>query len=227
MPVEPRTKRAIAFFDGQNLCYGVKDAFGYNWPNYDPQALASKICASRGWDLKAVHFYTGVPNAEVQPFWSHFWTAKLAAMGTRGIQTFSRELKYRNRTVPLSDGSTATVLIGEEKGIDVRLALDVVRLAQENQYDVALIFSQDQDLSEVADEVRSISVDQSRWIKVACAYPTSPTYDSTRGIDKTDWIKIERALYDTCIDPNDYRPKTEPGAPGAGECGDVAPGIAE
>jgi len=35
----------------------------------------------------------------------------------------------------------------EEKGIDVRLALDVVRMALGNLY-VALIFSQDQDLSE-------------------------------------------------------------------------------
>jgi len=210
VPVEPATKKVIAFFDAQNLFYAVKYAFGYKWPNYDPQALALKICANRGWDLKAIHFYTGVPSAQVKPFWNHFWTAKLAVMGTRGIRTFSRSLKYRNQTISLSDGSTTTVLVGQEKGIDVRLALDVVRLARENEYDVALIFSQDQDLSEVADEVRSISIDQDRWIKVACAYPTSPTYDNKRGIDKTDWIKIERALYDTCIDPNDYRPKRKP-----------------
>ena len=48
----------------------------------------------------------------------------------------------------------------EEKGIDVRLALDVVPMARENLYDVALIFSQDQDLSEAADEVKAISVQQ-------------------------------------------------------------------
>jgi uncharacterized LabA/DUF88 family protein len=40
------------------------------------------------------------------------------------------------------------VLVGEEKGMDVRLAVDVVRMAREKLYDVALIFSQDQDLSE-------------------------------------------------------------------------------
>ena len=26
-------------------------------------------------------------------------------------------------------------------------------------------------------------------------------------IDGTDWIRIDRALYDSCIDPRDYRPK--------------------
>ena len=77
-----------------------------------------------------------------------------------------------------------------------------------NACDVALIFSQDQDLSEVADEVRAISVQQNRWIKVTCAYPTSPTYNNTRGINKTDWYPFNRALYDACLDPRDYRCQT-------------------
>jgi uncharacterized LabA/DUF88 family protein len=42
------------------------------------------------------------------------------------------------------------VLTGEEKGIDVRIALDVIAEAHRRAYDVALILSQDQDLSEVA-----------------------------------------------------------------------------
>ncbi len=142
-------------------------------------------------------------------FWgrNHFWTAKLAVMGTRGIQTFSRALRYRNQTVRLPNGSVTTILVGQEKGIDIRIALDVVRLARENRYDVALIFSQDQDLSEVAEEVRAISIQQARWIKVACAFPVSPTAGNRRGINGTEWITITRATYDACLDPNDYRPK--------------------
>jgi len=89
--------------------------------------------------------------------------------------------------------------------VDVRLALDVVRGALRADYDVALIFSQDQDLSEVADEIRAIAVQQDRWIKVASAFPASPTSANKRGIEKTDWINIARAEYDRCIDPNDYR----------------------
>lgn len=78
-------------------------------------------------------------------------------------------------------------------------------MALDNQYDVALIFSQDQDLSEAADEVRKISVSQNRWIKVASAFPVSPIVGNSRGINKTDWIRIDRATYDACLDPNDYR----------------------
>lgn len=128
-------------------------------------------------------------------------------MGTRGIKTFSRSLRYRNQTVRLSDGTFTTILVGQEKGVDIRIALDVVRLARENRYDVALIFSQDQDLSEVADEVRAISIQQCRWIKLACAFPVSPTAENRRGINGTEWIRIDRATYDACLDPNDYRPK--------------------
>jgi len=57
----------------------------------------------------------------------------------------------------------------------------------------------------VADEVRRISIEQNRWIKVASAFPISPTSKNTKGINKTDWIMIDRQIYDSCIDPNDYR----------------------
>jgi len=200
-------KRAVGFVDGQNLFYAAKKAFGYPYPNYDPKVLAERIASDRGWTLVETFFYTGISDVVDNPFWNHFWTAKLAVMGTRGIQTFSRALRYRNQTVRLPNGGVTTILVGQEKGIDIRIALDVVRLARENRYDVALIFSQDQDLSEVAEEVRAISIQQARWIKVACAFPVSPTAGNRRGINGTDWITITRATYDTCLDPNDYRPK--------------------
>ncbi len=207
MPAEPAVKRVIAFFDGQNLFYAARYAFGYSWPNYDPLKLAQAVCQAQGWQLHRTCFYTGVPSPDDDQFWNHFWTAKLAQMGRVGIQTFHRYLKYRNQTVRLPGGGSTTVLVGSEKGIDVRLALDIVAAARDNTCDVALIFSQDQDLSEVSDEVRAISIQQDRWIKIACAFPTSPTYDNTRGINKTDWIRISRDTYDACLDPRDYRPK--------------------
>ena len=207
MPAEPTIKRAIAFFDGQNLFYAAKNAFGYGWPNYDPLKLARATCRAQGWQLDKACFYTGVPSSQDDAFWNHFWTARLAHMGRIGIRTFSRHLKYRNQTVRLPGGGSTTVLVGSEKGIDVRLALDVVAAVRDNACDVAIIFSQDQDLSEVADEVRAISIQQNRWIKLACAFPVSPTYTNKRGINKTDWVRIDRATYDACLDPRDYRPK--------------------
>jgi uncharacterized LabA/DUF88 family protein len=208
MAAEPAWKRVVAFIDGQNLFYSAKEAFGYTYPNYDALKLASLICASGpGWKLENVLFYTGVPDSADNPKWSHFWAGKLAVMGKQGVHVFSRPLRYRHQTVRLPDGGAHTVLVGREKGVDVRIALDVVRLARLNRYDVCVIFSQDQDLTEAVKEIKSIARQQDRWVRVACAFPVSPASRNKRGIDKTDWIKITRAEYDQCIDHRDYRRK--------------------
>jgi uncharacterized LabA/DUF88 family protein len=203
----------VTFVDGQNLFHAAKEAFGFAYPNYDVLALSKAICTQKGWHVEEVRFYTGIPDPADDPFWHHFWSGKLAVMGRQGVQVFSRSLRYRNKTVRLPDKTVHTFLTGEEKGIDVRLALDVIRLAHRRRYDVALVFSQDQDLSEVADEVRLIAKEQARWIKIASAFPSSPTSRNRRGIEKTDWIQIDRATYDICLDRRDYRPKglTQPG----------------
>lgn len=206
MVKEPRTKRTIAFIDGQNLFHGVKEAFGYTYPNYDVLALTNTICKLESWDLNQVRFYTGIPDPTDNIFWHRFWTNKIAHMRRFGVYAYYRSLRYRNKRVKLPGGTYATFLTGEEKGIDVRIAIDIIRLAHRNEYDVALIFSEDQDLSEVSKEIRTISTEQGRWIKVACAFPFSPTH-KVRGVEKTDWIKIDKDTYDTCIDTRDYRPK--------------------
>jgi hypothetical protein len=66
---EPRTKRAIAFIDAQNLFHAAKEAFGFRHP-------------------------------------------------------YSRALRYRSKTVRLPDGTEHSILVGQEKGIDIRLDLD-------------------------------------------------------------------------------------------------------
>ncbi|HOX40390.1 MAG TPA: NYN domain-containing protein [Candidatus Brocadiia bacterium] len=207
MPGEPTVKRAHVFIDGQNLFHAAKEAFGYAFPNYDIGKLTLEVCKQNCWQLDQIRFYTGIPDKEDDPFWNHFWTAKLSAMGRQGVKVFSRPLRYRNQTVKLPDGSNLTFLVGQEKGVDIRIALDVVSSVRRKDCDVAVVFSQDQDLSEVADEVRMIAREQGRWIKIATAFPVSPTAHNRRGVNKTDWVRIDRKTYDACIDPNDYRPK--------------------
>ncbi|MCE9637958.1 MAG: NYN domain-containing protein [Planctomycetes bacterium] len=213
MPVEPAIKRAIVFFDGQNLFHAAKDCFGYTFPNYEPILLAEAVCKTQGWTLAGVRFYTGVPDARDDARWQHFWFEKLNHLKRRGAFVFSRTLRYRNKQVKLPDGSTHSFLAAEEKGVDVRIAIDIIRLGHGRDYDIAVVFSQDQDLSEVASEIRVIASEQGRWIKLASAFPWSLTSSNARGINKTDWIRVERAVYDACIDPRDYRPKSPPNGP--------------
>ena len=207
MFIEPPTKRVIAFFDGQNLFHTAREAFGYFFPNYCPLSLATRICKDHNWSLQGIRFYTGIPDPDHSMFWNQFWTSKLGTLGHRGVAVFSRFLRYRNQEGKLPDGTKCSVLVAEEKGIDVRIALDVIRTARKNEFDVAIIFSQDQDFSELADEIRALANEQKRWIKIVSAFPVSPASKNKRGINNTDWIKIDRATYDACIDPKDYRPK--------------------
>lgn len=203
---EPAAKRAAVFIDGQNLYRCVKDTFGCSHPNYDVMKLAHAVCRARdGWHVSQVRFYTGFPDAKDDPQWNRFWTKKLLAIRRQGVHVYSRALRYRDKVVKLGAGSSFTTRVGEEKGIDVRLAIDIIRLAHRNDYDVALVFTQDQDLSEVADEVRVISQEQDRWIKMACAYPFETGCMNGRGINGTDWVQFDRSTYEACIDPHDYR----------------------
>jgi uncharacterized LabA/DUF88 family protein len=207
MPAEPAVKRTVAFIDGQNLFHHARNAFGYTYPNYDVQKLARAVCASQGWKLERVQFYTGVPSAADNAFWHRFWSNKLAIMGRRGAIVYSRPLVYRNKTIQVPGFGNYTFPSGEEKGIDVRLALDALDAAHRHQFDVALIFSQDQDLSELASLIRLVAGFQNRWIKIASAFPDSPSSTNRRGINRTDWCPIDKATYDACIDPRDYRPR--------------------
>ena len=204
---EPAIKRAISFFDGQNLFHHARDAFGHATPNYDPVKLHRAVCGMHGWEPAGVRFYTGVHTREHNAFWHGYWERRKLAMQRQGITVITRPLRYRTIEVFNEHGQRKTRIIAQEKGIDVRLALDVIRLARQGAFDVGIIFSQDQDLAEVARDIRAIAREQQRWIKLACAFPHGAKATAGRGIDRTDWIRIDEATYNACLDPRDYRPR--------------------
>ena len=207
MADEPAVKRAIAFFDGQNLYRRAKDAFGHHHPNYDPKKLFHAVCAEKGWASRGVRFYTGMPAFKHDPEWHSYWANRLLSMRRAGIVVESRPLRYREHDVALPDGTVETRYVPQEKGIDLRIGLDVVRLARVGQLDVAVIFSQDQDLAEVVREVKDIARETDRWIKVVSAFPAGPEATSKRGINGAEWYPMDQAFYDACLDPRDYRPR--------------------
>ncbi len=203
---EPENKSAVSFFDGQNLFHHAKAAFGHNHTNLDPQKLSDAVCRANGWTNRGVRFYTGIPTAERSPMWHGYWNNRLLAMKRSGIVVTSRTLHYRTESVELSDGCSQDVYVAREKGIDLRLGLDAVRLARLGKLDVIIIFSQDQDLVEVAREVRGVSRSERRWLKVVSAFPSGSRATASRGIDKTDWFRMDEAFYNACLDSRDYRP---------------------
>jgi uncharacterized LabA/DUF88 family protein len=204
---EQRDLFAMAFVDGQNLYQHAKAAFGHHHPNYDPAKLHAAVCSANGWKPNLVRFYTGVPSQAEAPMWAGYWSNRVLAMKRAGIVVTTREIRYRKETVLDASGTPKIVTTPQEKGIDVRLALDIVKAARKSEFDVAVIYSQDQDLLEVVSEVREIAQEQKRSVVLACAFPDSPTASSRRGIDRTQWLRLDREMYDACLDPRDYRPR--------------------
>ena len=174
MPATPSIKRAVSFIDGQNLFHHAKSAFGHRHPNYDPKKLSDAVCAAHGWINHGVRFYTGIPSSQYDPKLHGYWSRRLTAMRRAGIIVTSRPLRYRIERVVLENGSSHDIPVKREKGVDLRLGLDVVRMARHGDLDVALIFSQDQDLAEVAQEIRSIASSEGKWLKIASAFPSGP-----------------------------------------------------
>ena len=76
---------------------------------------------------------------------------RLIAYESAGVRTLRFPLRYN------ADGRA------REKGVDVRLALDLFRLGSKGLYDVAIIVSEDSDLDPAAQDVYSLR-DAERWI---------------------------------------------------------------
>jgi hypothetical protein len=191
--------RAVVFFDAQNLFHLAKEAWAprplvpgspYGWPSYDVEKLAAALVQRvPGRVLSQIRFYTGVPDPTQNAFWHGFWSNKLRYLGSRGIYV------YKGRINPG----------GQEKGVDVSLAIDLIRLTYERQYDSAIIVSQDWDFGPAVGLAKRIARDQARRLAFESAFPYTPGQGSPRGVPGTTWVHIDKSLYDACHDPSDYR----------------------
>ena len=190
--------RTTVFIDGQNLyrlallAWGkarTSETFRYSWPSYDVLKLASALVRrTPGRVLSEVRFYTGVPSREDDQRWNKFWTNKLFILRGQGVHT------YRGRVDNY----------GNEKGVDVSLAVDLVHATHERSFDVAIIVSQDSDFVPAINRVKDIAGKQGRTVILESAFPSSNKRRENRGINGTKWTPISKALYDSCFDPKDY-----------------------
>jgi hypothetical protein len=63
--------------------------------------------------IRTSHF----PDSQDDAMWNRFWSRKLLAITRQGVYADSRPLRYRNRVIKLSGGTTLTTRVGEEKGV--------------------------------------------------------------------------------------------------------------
>lgn len=126
------TANTIVLVDGQNLYHLAKGIWAppgrsisspYTWPSYDVEKLAEYLVSRiPGRSLKQIRFYTGVPRPEQSKFWHGFWSNKLRYLKSVGVYVY---------TGRINPG-------GQEKGVDVSLATDLIRLTYENNMKLRL-----------------------------------------------------------------------------------------
>lgn len=139
--------RVAVFFDWQNCFRSAQDAFGPGTNgNINPVKLAQYLARSRPADappgsLSAVRIYSGIPSQRRDPISyaarrrQHAAWLALSPM----VHLYTRTLAYRSD----AQGN----LRGQEKGIDVALAIDLVRhVVFEKTCDIAVLVSADTDL---------------------------------------------------------------------------------
>ncbi len=140
-------ERVVVFVDAQNFYRSAKRAFfepeePVRNGQFHPRALGEHL-ASRdsGRTLEEVRVYTGRPGGFLQPRAHAANLRQCQAWERDGCYVFSRPLRYPHRWPHNAGGQRP-----EEKGIDVAIALDMVRLAMSGSYDIAILCSADTDL---------------------------------------------------------------------------------
>jgi len=139
--------------------------------------------------LKQIRFYTGVPRFNSNQHWHIFWTNKLRYLKSQGVEIYKGRINS----------------VGREKGVDVRIAVDLIRLTYEQRYEVAMIVSQDWDFGPAVRLAKEIARGQGRQLVFESCFPVGSGTTNKRGIPGTGWVQIDQSTYDACFDPKDYR----------------------
>jgi uncharacterized LabA/DUF88 family protein len=192
--------KAGVWIDGQNLFHRAKSVFGHKTPDYDIRGLSQALCKQMGWELERIHFYSGIPAEVESPRWYHFWKDKLEdAMAQEGvpIQIFTPELRYRNEWVQRHDDQWQIYRAATEKGVDVRLSLDMVDSTHERTFDAMILMSEDSDLQVAVDRCKEIARKQGRELPIVNAYPHNPAHHFIRrAMASTIPLRFDQPFYE-------------------------------
>jgi len=189
--------RTIAFIDGQNMYKGAREAFGWkqekgHYGNFRPLGLGRLVTDSAQRELTQVRFYQGLPDPHRDKLGHAITQRRLASWKADDpnlVEIITRTMKYPPPQ-------------GREKGIDVRIAIDLVSLAADNAYDLAVLASADTDLLPaiefVVQRFKLKMIEAVTWEPIpGCEYDTAAPLDVRGGgvirrtIPKQDFEKIE------------------------------------
>jgi uncharacterized LabA/DUF88 family protein len=213
-PSQPRANRAMLFVDGSNFYHGLKAAHVHNQGQLDFAKISKKLVGPRQW--KGTRYYVGqVKQSDNLKLYAdqRSFVARQRKLDAR-IEFCMGRLEHR----PAKDGAAkelyeylvahsttidnavyrdlmaiankhrnAVVMV--EKAVDVMLAVDLVILAERDEYDTAYVLSADGDYTHAVDFARSKS-------KKVFAVSAQPGAHIAGCVDK--FIPIDAAWVNDC-----------------------------
>ncbi|RKZ34269.1 NYN domain-containing protein [bacterium] len=169
-------RKVMMFIDGSNLYHGMRDILGK--VNIDYECFIKKLVGDRY--LVRVYYYTPVINREEAEEQYH---------SQQRFLTYLTDINY----VQAKFGKL--VRQGEilvEKSIDVKLAVDMVRYAGLNYYDIAILISGDGDFVPAVEAVKEMGK------QVECAFFIQETANVLKQVTDV-FIELNQHFLADCI----------------------------
>lgn len=145
-------KKAIVFIDGNNFYYKLKELRAklckeYSLLDFDYRKFSEWLVGEN--KLVDIRYYIGAIKRENN-------NQKSEELYS-GQQKLIAKLQQHRVTITLGQIIRHPDGTRHEKGVDVRLAVEMIRLARQDKYDIAYLLSSDTDLVPVVEEVREFS----------------------------------------------------------------------
>jgi uncharacterized LabA/DUF88 family protein len=161
--------RVVVFIDYQNVLNDARRAFHthpYASPDgqVDPILLGQRLVrkqpvdATRRRACHEVRVYRGRPDPRKEPQMNAAHMRQCQAWESAGARVIARPLRYP-RAWPKERA--------EEKGIDVQIAIDIVMMAVNKEFDVAILASTDTDQRPVLEAFQSLPLEPRPVVEVA------------------------------------------------------------
>lgn len=158
--------------------------------------LANQLASLSGSEYSLVHVgaYAGMPSRKRTATGYKARRRQTARWEQTGVKVFARPLRYP-KTYPAAPA--------REKGIDVKLAIDMVTMAVADQYDVGILASCDTDLAPAVEAVLALRKERGRPRIELVAWQGRANKIGIGGQQLT-YRLIDQVLFDAIRDGTDY-----------------------
>ena len=208
------TQRAIVFVDGNNWYHGLRALWFHGLGVLDLAKISRKLVRYRDW--RATRYYVGEVDRASSPrlysdqrrFLGHIQKSdervsvhlgrlearRMESAAAKELQQFLGSLTIRiDRRVHRDLAALArrhritTIMV--EKAVDVMLAVDLVILAERDQFDAAYLLSGDGDFTPAVEAVRGLGKQ---------VFGVSPTHGGRLGPRCNAFIRVDRTWLEVC-----------------------------